>query len=130
VRVREGAVRLESPAGHRDAAAGRELVAAAGAIEEGPAPTAGAEWEWILAATPFRLQGATLARFVTWLEVEGGVRVEFRPARLRGETEATTLSGSIQGLSLTDAMAVVFPAAGLTHRRDGDTVVVTRASER
>ena len=127
VRVRDGVVRLESPSGYRQANAGHELEAHAGSTPvTRPIPTFGAEWDWILRSTAFRLEGATLDQFVGWIESEGGRRVEFRPQALRAETSTTVLHGSVRGLTMSEAMAVVLPAAGLTFREEDRSVVIER----
>jgi ferric-dicitrate binding protein FerR (iron transport regulator) len=129
VRVREGRVRLESPAGPRDAAAGVELVATPdGAVADRPIAIAGPGWDWMLQATAFRLEGATLAQFASWVEDEGGFDLEFHPARLRDDTAATVLHGSVQGLSMRDALDAVFPAVGLTHRVESQRIVIERTA--
>jgi ferric-dicitrate binding protein FerR (iron transport regulator) len=130
VRVREGAVRLESSSGHRDASAGRELVAVEGrAVVNRQVDTYGAEWDWLLRATPFRLEGATVARFLDWVETDGGRRIEFGSPRLREDAAAAVLHGSIDGLSIDQALETVLPAAGLSARRDGDRLIVTRGRQ-
>ena len=126
VRVREGAVRLALGSGHLDAGVGQQLVARPGepAIVE-PAVLHGADWEWLLRASPFRVQGATLEAFLRWVETEGGRPVEFADPAVRATLGRTVLHGSIDGHTLEEALAVILPACGLSHRIDGDRVVVT-----
>ena len=129
VRVRDGAVLIESSSGHRQASAGHELVAAEGRTVLGrPVQTFGPEWDWILQATPFRLEGSTLEQFLAWVESEGGRQVEFRPPRLREEVAATVLHGTIRGLSMNGALETVLPAAGLTSQLAGSRVIIERAA--
>jgi ferric-dicitrate binding protein FerR (iron transport regulator) len=128
VRVRDGVVRLDTGAAAHDAAAGRELVADASAgVRTQSTTTFGAEWDWILRATPFRLEGATLEEFLTWVEIEGGRTVVFADARLRAQTGGTRLHGSIRGLSMDEALDAILPATGLTHHAAGDRIVIARA---
>jgi ferric-dicitrate binding protein FerR (iron transport regulator) len=130
VRVRDGIVRLDTGAAAHDAAAGRELVADATAgVRVQTTTTFGAGWDWILRATPFRLEGATLEEFLTWVEIEGGRTVVFADSRLRARAGGTRLHGSIGGLSMDQALDAILPAAGLTHRAAGDRIVITRAPE-
>jgi ferric-dicitrate binding protein FerR (iron transport regulator) len=129
IRVREGAVRLEAPATTRDAGAGYELVAGVrGNLEERQVATFGDDWDWILRATSFRLDRATLGAFIAWVEAESGRQVEFRPASLQNELAATVLRGSVAGLSMTQALETVLPAAGLTHRIIDGRIVIQRAA--
>jgi ferric-dicitrate binding protein FerR (iron transport regulator) len=130
VRVRDGAVRLDSPSGHHEAGAGRELVTGPGRpIVERPIETFGADWAWIVQGTMFRLEGATLARFLEWVEAEGGRTVEFRVPRVADEVAATVLHGSIRGLSVEAALEATLPAAGLRHRVEGERVIIERVTE-
>jgi ferric-dicitrate binding protein FerR (iron transport regulator) len=126
VRVRDGLVRLESTAGTRDANAGQELLAARGDIEMRSVPPFGDDWDWILRAATFRLDGATLSTFVAWVEAETGRRVEFSPPTLRSEMAPTVLHGSISGLAMADALDTVLTAAGLTHRVDSGRIEIRR----
>jgi ferric-dicitrate binding protein FerR (iron transport regulator) len=127
VRVREGAVRLESSAETRDASAGQELVAARdGRIAVDATATAGGDWDWILLASSFSLDRATLDGFLTWIETESGRQVILRPASLRREVGATVLNGSVAGLSLSEALDAVLPAVGLTYRYEGNAIVIQR----
>lgn len=128
VRVRDGAVRFESSSGSHEASAGHELVAAEGRpVTDRMVRTFGPDWDWILQATPFRLQGSTLAQFLAWVEAEGGRQVQFRPARLRDEVAGTVLFGSVKGLSTDGALEATLPAVGLVFRLDDSRVIVERA---
>lgn len=127
VRVREGIVRLDSAGRARDVRSGRVLVAdGRGGVRVDAAPTFGDEWAWILQGTRFRLEGATLARFLQWIEVEGGRTVELSDAALASAADRTVLHGSIAGLSVEEALDAVLPTIGLTYRIDGARVIVTR----
>jgi hypothetical protein len=127
VRVRDGRVRLDSAGRVRDAGAGGLLVADEdGVVRLEAAPTFGADWAWVLRATSFRLEGATLARFLRWVEEEGGRSVDVADAATAAAADRTILHGSIAGLSLEEALDAVLPTIGLTHRADGARVIVAR----
>ena len=126
VRVRAGAVSLGVGSLHFDAIAGQQLVArsAEAAVVE-PAQLYGSDWDWLLAAAPFRVEGATLEAFLRWVESESGRRVEFSDPSLRPALAPTVLHGSTEGHTLEDALAVILPACGLSHRFDGDRIVIS-----
>jgi hypothetical protein len=98
-----------------------------GEVRVAAVATFGPEWDWILKATPFRLEGATLDRFLTWVEIEGGRSVEFADERLRDEAGRVVLHGSVSGLAMDEVLEAVLPTIGLTSRIVGDRVVIARA---
>jgi ferric-dicitrate binding protein FerR (iron transport regulator) len=122
VRVRDGAVRLED----HNVTAGRELTATGGHVALLPTTTYGEGWDWIVRARPLRLEGATLGRFLGWVETDGGRRVEFADPRLRSAMGNIVLHGSVEGLNVDEALGVVLPATGLTYRLDGSRVLIDR----
>lgn len=128
VRVRDGVVRLTSAGMETDARAGQQLVTRpdSRAIVEA-AVTHGPDWDWILKAAPFATDGARLEAFLRWVEIDGGLIVEFPDPALRRRIGATVLHGSIAGLGLEDALAVILPVSGLAYRVDGARIIVTAA---
>jgi ferric-dicitrate binding protein FerR (iron transport regulator) len=128
VRVREGAVRLEGGSERHDVTAGRELSARGGHVTVRPTSTFGPDWDWIVRGTLFRLEGATLVRFFAWVEAEGGRQVEFSDPSLRDAVGGTVLHGSIEGLTVDDALAAILPASGLTHKLENGRVIVERTT--
>jgi ferric-dicitrate binding protein FerR (iron transport regulator) len=126
VRVRAGSIRYDRGEAQHAAAAGSELlVHPDGSLVTRPAPTYGADWDWVVRAGPaFRVEGQTLAAFLDWVSRESGRRIEFADARLRRET---ILHGSIDGLTAEEALGVILPACGLTHRVDAQRVIISRA---
>jgi ferric-dicitrate binding protein FerR (iron transport regulator) len=126
VRVRAGSIRYDRGDAQHAAAAGSELlVHPDGSLVTRPAPTYGADWDWVVrAGPPFRVEGQTLAAFLDWVSRESGRRLEFADERIRGET---ILHGSIDGLTAEEALGVILPACGLTHRVDARRVTISRA---
>lgn len=130
VRVRDGAVRLESARRADQAGAGQELSAESnGVVSIRTATTIGRDWDWILGVTRFTLEGATLRRFLNWVETEGGRQVEFGDARLEAAVGTTVLHGSIEGLTIEQALDAILPTCGLSHRLAGNRVVLVRLTE-
>jgi hypothetical protein len=131
VRVRDGAIRLERAETIRDAPAGQELrITSAGAVSIQPVAVFGAEWDWVTrAARPFRVEGARLSAFLRWVSREGAVTVAFEDGALEASSANTTIHGSVEGMSVAEALATILPACGLDHRvRDG-RVFITRAGQ-
>jgi hypothetical protein len=127
VRVRDGAVRFESPQSTRDVGAGQELLALNdGRVDVRTVATAGSDWDWVVRASSFRLDGATLDAFLTWIETESGRQLIFQPPSLRDEIGATILRGTVAGLSLVDALDTVLAAVDLVYRLDNGDVVIRK----
>jgi ferric-dicitrate binding protein FerR (iron transport regulator) len=125
VRVRDGAVRLQTDGLEVDAGPGTQLVASPGARPDLSAvPTYGAEWSWVARAAPFAIEGATLDDFIRWIEREDGRRVVFADPDLRKSAGAARLHGSVAGLTAEDALGIILPASGLTYEISGNQIVV------
>ena len=127
-RVRDGAIQFDARAGSRRAAAGRELlVEPAGTIVERAAAPDDAEWGWIVrAAPPFQVEGATLAAFLDWAAREGGRPIRYADRDLERTAATTTLHGSIDGLSVDEALAAILPTCGLTHVVERGHILIRR----
>ena len=129
VRVREGLVRYERGDARQVAEAGTELrVNMDGSLVKRPAPTYGIDWAWIERAAPtFRVEGQTLAAFLDWAARESGHRIEFASDRIRSESTRIILHGSIEGLGVEEALEVILPTCGLTHRMESQRLIVSQA---
>ena len=130
VRVRQGSVIYEGTA-RREAAAGFELtVDPAGRILEHESPPFGDDWSWVVrAAPPFHIEGQTLAAFLDWAARESGRRIEFSNDELRRSSSGTLLHGSIENLTVEEALDVVLPTCGLSNRIDSARVIISRPEE-
>jgi hypothetical protein len=128
VRVREGAVNLERGAARVTTVAGRALrVARDGTATERADPTSGPAWDWVTTmAAPFALDGATVPQFLRWVGRELGCSWTYADDATRRAAARTVLHGTIEGLGPDEALRVVLPAAGLTARRDGRRLIVSR----
>jgi ferric-dicitrate binding protein FerR (iron transport regulator) len=125
VRVRDGAVRLSTAGVEVDAGPGKQLDASPGARPDvSSIATYGAEWNWIIRAAPFAIEGATLDDFIRWIEREDGRRVVFADPTLRQTVGAARLHGSVAGLTVEDALGIILPASGLTYDISGDRIIV------
>jgi ferric-dicitrate binding protein FerR (iron transport regulator) len=131
VRVRDGLVNLESGGATHQAGRAVELIADRSGVARRAVPLTGPDWNWVaLAAAPFDVDGQTLAAFLDWAAREGGWSVTLADEALRKSASTIVLRGSIDGLTPAQALETILPTCGLTHRIEGDVVVVSRAGER
>jgi hypothetical protein len=128
VRVREGLVALRRPAGSSRVMAGRELlVDAGGASRERPLDDPAGAWGWIGEVTPMMaIDGRTLGEFLAWFGRERGVAIRFADPDLEASAAGIRLSGSIDGMSLDEALASVLAISGLGQRSDGALLFIER----
>ncbi len=131
VRVREGRVRVGEAASARDVEHGAQLILAVGAAPEMSAiePTS-QEWDWSLAlAQPFKLEGATLARFLEWSTRESGLRLSYADPTAFNLAESTVLHGSIEQLHPRAAIDAVIATTTLRiSEREGE-IHVSRSAQ-
>jgi len=127
VRVREGAVAVTAGSASVLAAAGQAVTVDGGGRIARTADAA-AGWEWTEAiAPPFLLEGRSLADFLAWAARERGARVRFLDPALAGRAPGIVLHGSIDGMTLDQAVASVTATSGLVHRWDRGELVVGAA---
>ncbi len=126
VRVRDGLVNVISHGRIHEAGAAVELlVDAAGTVERRSVPVYGPDWQWSLEIAPaFDIEGRTLREFLAWVSRETGWRLRFHNPAVAAGTGAVVLSGSIEGLTPADALAVVLPTSGLRHRVVEDVLII------
>lgn len=131
VGVREGRVQVAQGGASHEAAPGEHvLVSTAGVVTRSHRRPYGREWDWIVQAVPSPVvDGRTLEEFLTWVEREGGRPVQFADVALRASARHTVVYGSIDGLSIEDALRVVLPTCGLVHRTADDVIVIVAADE-
>jgi len=127
VRVREGTVSLAGRGATHEMAAGEELtVDPAGLAVRGRVDPHGAAWAWSEAVARFGdLQGRSLREFLDWYARERGVRLELVGEGLTTEADTIILAGSIEGMTLEEAIdSVLATTAMLREERDGSLRVV------
>ena len=130
VRVRDGRVEVLSALGMREADRGGQLRVTPSAILADRAPTAGADWDWIVRATrPPQLEGRPLPEFLAWAEREGGRPIRFADPALERANAATIVYGAIDRLTVEEALDVVLPSCGLARRTDGDIITIVSADD-
>jgi ferric-dicitrate binding protein FerR (iron transport regulator) len=126
VRVRAGRIVLDANGRTLEAGAGRELhVANGGRIASREAGSFGAALDWVGAITPMRaIDGRPLQEFLDWTARERGLRLRFGSPALAASASAIVLSGSIEGLTVDEALASVLATCGMSaHVRDDALVI-------
>jgi len=118
LRVREGAATLDGAMGHLSVAAGEELkVAHDGAVSRRASPRHGPGWDWIAGVTPLmQVEGRPLREFLQWVARERGWTLSFADEMTEARASAILLNGSIDGLTLDQALTAVLETSTLTHR--------------
>ena len=130
VRVRDGRVEVVSAFGRRDADRGGQLSVTSSGILSGRASTSGADWDWIVRATPPpQVEGRPLPEFLAWAEREGGRPIRFADPALERANAGTIVYGAIERLSVEEALDVVLPSCGLARRSDGDVITIVAADD-
>src|SRR3954468_13882524 len=128
VRVRDGRVEVSSAFGMREADRGGQLMVTSSGILSGRASTSGADWDWIMRAIGApQLEGRPLTEFLAWAEREGGRPIRFANAAIERANAATIVYGTIEHLTVEEALDVVLPSCGLARRTDDDVITIVAA---
>jgi ferric-dicitrate binding protein FerR (iron transport regulator) len=133
LRVREGQVEFERPGEKVLVEAGwRFDVARDGRYSADPIAIYGPEWDWVVGTAPrLDIEGVTVRRFLDWIGRETGRRTEIAGAEAASRVETTRVHGSIERLTLDEALRVVLASAGLEAEiRDGAIAVRAAAPAR
>ena len=69
---------------------------------------------------PFVLEGATLARFLDWAARQQGWRWTYADPTMRARFDRVVLHGTLEDLTVPEALDAVLPTCGLAVRRAGD----------
>lgn len=131
VRVREGSVTLEGAMETVEVAAGRGLrVDPDGRFEPLESSAVGDEWAWIAELTPMmEIEGRSLREFLDWIARERGLQLQFTNGDLNAVASGITLNGSIEGMTLDQALESVLPTCRMTHRLNRDVLLVGPLAE-
>jgi ferric-dicitrate binding protein FerR (iron transport regulator) len=130
IRVREGSVALEDGARKLDVGAGTEIVRApGGGVSRSAIPPFAEEWRWAAEIAPMlRLEGRSAAEFVAWAARERGLTVRYETRELEESARRIRLNGSIERMTLDQALDSVLPTCRMAYRVDRGEMVV-RARE-
>lgn len=129
VAVREGAVMLEQQAEARRIEAGQQLrLDASGSAIVAPIAPADAQWQWIGALPlPIDIEGLELHTFLQWYSHETGRQVRFATPSMEAAMRGIQLHGSVDGLTVDEALRTVLASSGLEAAVAGEMVELTRA---
>jgi len=125
VQVREGEVKVGAGSASLQAAAGQAVTVDRGGRLARAAAPSDSGWAWTETVAPaFPIEGRSLADFLTWAARERGAQVRFLDPGLAERARAAVLHGSVEGMTLDQAVASVAVTSGLVHRwRAGELVV-------
>ena len=71
------------------------------------------------------LQGRSLHEFLDWMARERGLHLQYATSDLATTVRGTTLSGSVQGMTLDEALQSVLATSGLLHRAEAGLLTVS-----
>ena len=130
LRTREGSVTLRAATGGLTVSAGERLeVGPGGRIDRSAETATSRDWAWAAAIAPsMAIEGRSLREFLDWLAREHGGRVQFDDPALAGRAPGIVLHGTIEGMSLDEALRSVSATCGLTSRWEGGVLVVRPAN--
>lgn len=119
--VRDGRVAL----GEETIQGGQALrLGADGTVSRRNISAAGALWDWTMEVLPpFEADGRTLHAFLEWAAHESGQDLRYASPEIEGQAASLTLHGSIEGLSLREALELALLGTGL-ELADGDPLVI------
>jgi hypothetical protein len=125
VAVREGRVKLATEFGDHEAAAGSELsFYAGGRLDRATTLPYGSSWRWVESVRPpVEVEGVRLTAFLDWAARESGRRWRFTGGDGH-DYQDVVLSGSIDGMTVEEALSTMLLSAGLRHRVEGDELLI------
>ncbi len=129
IRVREGAVILESEdESHRVPAGMQVELDGKGDPVLKSIPLYGPEWGWAERIAPMiDLKGRSLRAFLEWVSRERGWALSFDHEETEDASSGILLSGSVEGLTLDEALEAVLPTCGMTFEVEGGVLTVLPA---
>jgi ferric-dicitrate binding protein FerR (iron transport regulator) len=125
VRVRQGAVQIISRATSTTATAGEEVaVRTDGSMLRNAIGDGDEAWDWAVNTPSFVIEGRTLHAFLDWVAHEKGWRLRFATDAIASHSNAVVLHGSIEGLTIDQALQTVILGAGLRYRVERGVLIV------
>jgi len=128
VRVREGLVSLTRDDEDYQISNGITFsVDADGAVSTSSITPYDAVWGWTQEiAPPFEIEGRSALSFLVWVSSETGLSVRFADTGTEQDAATTILHGTIEGLSPSEAPAVVLPSCRLVAIQEPGALLVRR----
>jgi ferric-dicitrate binding protein FerR (iron transport regulator) len=126
VRLREGAVIVHGADRKHEVHAGSELtVNRDGSVVRGTIPTYGPEWNWLVGVTPMPdLEGRSARAFLEWVARERGWTLAFADEAVARAAGEVVLGGTVQGLTLDEALDAVLPTCRMSYRIERGVLVI------
>jgi len=126
VRLREGAVIVRRDNRDHEVQVGTELALSPdGSLTRREFPAHGPQWDWLVDVTPMLdLEGRSARTFLEWVARERGWRLVFADEQVARSAEEIELGGTVQQLTLDEALEAVLPTCGLSFRIDRDLLVI------
>ncbi len=128
VRLREGAVVVHHDNQTHEVRVGTELeLDPDGSVTRRELSTYGPEWEWIVGITPaLDLEGRTARAFLDWVARERGWTLAFADEAIARSAEEIELGGTVERLTLDEALDAVLPTCRMIYRVvDGVLVIAS-----
>jgi ferric-dicitrate binding protein FerR (iron transport regulator) len=132
VRVRDGAVQVETPTARSGSEAGTETQFDAGGREVARRAIAshGADWQWADALTPpLQVDGRSLADVLQEIAFESGRRLEFADPGVLAHCQQIKLRGPVLDLSTGDRLFAVLATTRLEALENGDLILIRRRAQ-
>ena len=100
-----------------------------GSVTRRELSTYGPEWEWIIGITPaLDLEGRTARTFLDWVARERGWTLAFADEAVARSAEEIELGGTVERLTLEQALDAVLPTCRMIYRvEDGILVIASDA---
>ncbi|MEO8063484.1 MAG: FecR family protein [Pseudomonadota bacterium] len=133
VSVREGSAQLKTGQATVVAGAGEWLLHRDhnGRVDSGKLPVDDVRFDWIAALpTGFKLDGSTLAQFLTWFHRETGLTTVYVEGLDSTHLGGVRLKGSVDDLEPLEALSLVLSTADLAWHRDGQKVIIAQRSRK
>jgi len=90
--------------------------------------TYGPEWDWIVGVTPMLdLEGETAMAFLEWAARERGWKLAFADESVARSAAEIVLGGTLERLTLDQALDAVLPTCNLTHRVEQGVLLIASA---
>jgi FecR protein len=125
VRVREGKIALEGAGTSVEVNAGHELELGEKGRIVNRGWSASEGLDWIGSVTPpFSLEGRSLQQFLHWIARERGLQLRFASPDVASSAPGILLNGSIEGMTLDEALESVLLTCRMSHRVDGETLLI------
>jgi ferric-dicitrate binding protein FerR (iron transport regulator) len=131
VRLREGAVVVHRGERDHEVRSGTELeLQPDGSVARRTIPAHGPEWDWMVGITPMLdLEGRTARAFLEWAARERGLGLAFSDEAVARSAGEIVLSGTVERLTLEQALDAVLPTCRMVFRVEEGLLKVAAAPE-